>query len=307
MTAKTREVIKFILKLISNKTMFLFWLFVRLLVSLIPLYTIYLFSRLVNLLITFAPVQQVSNIVLIFAVMFFAENFFKHKANIKLQEIFSNTEFSIHRFLTIGLRTKNKDLRHEAIQSIRNFAEAVRHTLEILRQPGLDSIVSLLITPVILFFIRPLYFWIVIPYIIIYYLFDCYTTRRYTKFKDVQNARVEAYYAKLQDSNNITEEEKKFNHAHNALCKWSFLEWFNLSNISLFFYLTIIILTLISIVKGHRPVSDIVMVRGYLVLIDANLLSLSVVKDRLTDTRVALDRLSRSKKFLSIDLSDLMR
>lgn len=307
MTNETRELIKFILKLISDKTSFIFWFFIRFLSAFFPLFSIYLFSQTIKLIEQNASFQRILTLCIFILFILTIDNFTRIFSIAKLQFIFSNTEFNIHRFFMIGLHSKDKNIRHEAIQSIRNFAESVRTTLEIIRQPGMDSLVSLLTIPCILFFLDFRVFVLHLAYIITYYWVDFYTTERYAKLKDVQNLKTERYYGKFQETNDVALEEKRFSFQFKKICVWYFKEWFSLQSIAVTFYSIILFYLVFSVSLGLKNISSLVLIMGYITQTQTHLNSFSGVKDRLTDVKVALARLSKSKKALNIDISDLMR
>jgi len=307
MTNQTRELIKFILKLISDKTSFVFWFFVRFVSTFLPLFSVYLFSQTIELIENQASFNSILILCSFILFIHTIDNFSRILSIAKLQDIFSNTEFNIHRFFMIGLHSKDKNVRHEAIQSIRNFAESVRITLQMLRQPGIDSIVSLVVIPCILFLIDFRVFIIHLAYVITYYCLDFYTTEKYARLKNVQNLRTERYYGKFQETNDVTLEEKRYGVQHTKICNWYFKEWFSLQSIAVTFYSIILFYLVYSVSIGAKSISSLVLIMGYITQTQKHLNSFSEVKDRLADVKVALDRLSKSKKALNIDISDLMR
>jgi ABC-type multidrug transport system fused ATPase/permease subunit len=307
MINQNRELIKFILKLISNKTSFVLWFFVRFISAFLPLLSIYLYSQTINLIENKSDFSSIIFLCLFILFIHTLDNFTRLLSISKLQNIFSNTEFNIHRFFMIGLRSKDKNIRHEAIQSIRNFAESVRLTLQMLRQPGVDSIVSLLVIPCILFLLDFRVFIIYIAYVVTYSWIDFHTTEKYSKLKNVQNLRTERYYGKFQETNDVVLEEKRYALQFKKLCVWYFKEWFSLQSIAVTFYSIILFYLVFSVSIGVKSISSLILIMGYITQTQKHLNSFSNVKDRLADVRVALIRLSKSKKALNIDISDLVR
>jgi hypothetical protein len=94
--------------------------------------------------------------------------------------------------MILGLDTQSKSDRHASIQAIRNFGEAVRGTLELIRQPGIDSFVSMITIPLILLFIDFRAFILEIAYILIYFFADLYTTHIITnqRFSGCQDRKL---------------------------------------------------------------------------------------------------------------------
>ncbi len=305
MTRETRNIIKFILKLIKNKNAFFFWFFVRFISALLPLLTIYLFSRIIKLLENHAGIESIVQLVLVIFLIRIFDNFSRLISIYKLEYLIKDTEFSIHNLLLAGYRAKNKEQRHQTIQAVRNFSEAVRTTFNILRQPGIDGFVSFVSIPIILLFLDFRIFIIEIAYITIYYFADIYTTERYTRFRDIQNKKTEVYFAKLQDNNNVKKEKNAFFRQFIKLCNWGFVEWFTIQNVAVIFYSLILFLLAHSVSQGQKQISDLVLVMGYVASTQAFLNNISSIKDRLADTRVALERLASSRKSLHFNLSDL--
>ena len=306
MTRETREVLRFILKLLNNKKVFFFWSFVRLLSALFPLLSIYLYSRVIRLLEQGRPFSELSLQLLIILSVFIIDNLLRLLSVFNLEFLISNFQFYVHDYLISGLKIRKKAARHEAIQSIRNFSEAVRVALELFRQPGIDSLVSLVVAPAILFFLDFKVFVLEFAYLLVYYFTDVFTTERYAVLRNTLNLRVEDYYAKLQDSNDVDHESRQFTKQFRQLCNWGFFEWFSLQNIAVFFYSLILFYLAHSIFSGAKTVSQLVLIMGYVGSTQVYLNNLSTVKDRLTDTRVALVRLARSRSVLSVDISDLI-
>ncbi|MFA6250543.1 MAG: hypothetical protein WC686_03515 [Candidatus Shapirobacteria bacterium] len=307
MTQETREVIRFILKLLNNKKEFVFWFAVRFVSALFPLFSIYLFSRTIRIIESNSSLDQIYPLIAIIFLIFTIDNTTRILSVFKLDYLISNFQFYVHDFLITDLKTRDKAIRHEAIQAIRNFSEAVRVTFELFRQPGIDSLVSLMITPVILFFLDFKVFALEVAYILIYYFIDTFTTERYARLKNAHNLRVEDYYAKLQDSNDILKEERQFTKHYQHLCNWGIVEWFSLQTVAVTFYSFILLYLAINVIRGDKSISDLVLIIGYVASTQIFLNNLSTVKDRLTDTKVALSRLARSRSVISVDISDLIR
>jgi ABC-type multidrug transport system fused ATPase/permease subunit len=304
MNRDTREIVRLILKFIEHKPSFFFWTFVRFVSALFPMLSIYLFSLVIKYLDNQTSFSQLIQLILIIIIVFILDNFTRLLSIYCLQDLISQTEFGIHRLLTVNLRSPDKKVRHKTIQAIRNLGEAVRTTLEIIRQPGIDSFVSLIAIPSILLFLDFKVFILEVAYVLVYYFTDVFTTERYSSLKDIQNQRTEVYYAKLQESNEIESESKTYTRHFKDLCRWGFVEWFSLQNIAVSFYTLILFYLASEFYHGSKQISDLVLIMGYISSTQVFLNSLSTVKDRLADTKVALRRLAKNP-LLSVDFSDL--
>lgn len=306
MIKKTKITLFLIFKIISNKSRFLFWFFVRFISSLLPLLTIYLYSQVVGNIEHKTKLESILTLVLIIFIVRIVDNFFRLRSICKLEECISNIGFDIHNFFIKDLKTENKEERHQSVQAIRNFSDASSLTLMLFRQPGIDSIVSLIIIPIVLFFVDKNIFILEFTYISIYLLIDYYTTQRYVKLRDIQNTKVENYFAKLQETNDIDLEQKTFTRHFTRLSNWSFLEWFSIQNSAVFFYSLILAYCILSIDSGSKEISDLVLVMGYVSSTQTHLNSLSEIKDNLANMNVAIDHLARNKNISVIDLDDLI-
>lgn len=303
----TTQLIWLIVRLIKTKNLFFFWFFVRFISTFFPLISIYLFSYTIKQIEEGIDLKQITLTFVLILTVFILDNFTRLISIHKLAYIISNTEFGIHQFFLINVSTKDKKVHHKVVQTVRNFSEAVRNTLEIIRQPGIDSLISLFTIPILLFFLDFRVFVLSLAYIAIYFFTDQYTTEKYIQKKDIQNAKTEIYYAKLQDSNHVIDEERQYGHQFHKLCRWGFIEWFSLQNIAVIFYSIILFFLAYTSTSEVRHISDIILIMGYIASIQIHLNSFSTIIDRLADTKVALTRLINCKDCLSIDLSDLVR
>ena len=234
------------------------------------------------------------------------DNLARLRSIFKLEKIISNIQFELYNFLIRGLRTKIKEELLKSLESIRNFSNAVVITLQLIRQPGIDSIVSLIFIPGILFFLDFRIFVIVIAYIAIYYLTDHYTTQHYAHLKNTQNLKTENYYAKLEVSNKTRLVEREYSRQFKKFCDWNFFEWFVLQNIAVIFYSLVLLLLVFSVINHDKDIADVVLIIGYINSTHAFLNSFSDIKDKLTDTKVALARLARSPHIAAVRLKDLV-
>jgi len=306
MDRRSYRVISFILQLATNKGSFFFWLFVRFVSAILPLITIYQFSQVINLL-----ESKTSFITILWALVWIfivriVDNFLRLRSITKLEYEISAISFDIHNFFLTDLKTSDKSERHEIVQSIRNFADASSVTLNLIKQPGIDSLVSLALIPIILFFLDFKVFVLNFAYIFIYYAIDYYTTQHYAHLKNILNTHTETYYAKLQDSNDFDLEQKSWGRHFQRITNWSHVEWSLLQNTAVIFY-SIIFLYLIYIVSiGAKQMSDLVLIMGYVVQTQVLLNSISSIKDSLTDMLVGLERLAKNTTVSAVDLDDLI-
>jgi len=306
MIKKTKITLFLIFKIIQNKTRFLFWFFVRFISSLFPLLAIYLYSRVVSNIENKVALDSVIFLVLIILLVRIIDNFLRLKSLNKLDECISDIGFNIHNYFIKDLRATNKEERHQCVQAIRNFSDASSLTLMLFRQPGIDSVVSLITIPLILFFVDSRIFVLEIVYIMVYLILDYYTTQRYVVLRDVQNTKIENYYAKLQESNDVDLEQKTYTRHFARLSNWNFLEWFLIQNSAVFFYCLILGYTIISIYTGVKQISDLVLIIGYVASTQTYLNSFSEIKDNRANMTVAIDHLARNKNISVIDLDDLV-
>jgi ABC-type multidrug transport system fused ATPase/permease subunit len=306
MFKKTKLTLFLIFKIIQDKPRFIFWFFVRFISSLLPLFTIYLYSKTISSIENKIDFSSLFFLVLIILLVRLVDNFLRLRSLYKLDECISNISFNIHNFFTQDLRPETKVERHQSIQAIRNFADASSLTLMLFRQPGIDSIVSLITIPVIFWFVDARIFVLEIAYITVYMIVDYYTTQKYVKLKDTHNSKVEDYYAKLQESNDTELEQKTFTRHFTRLSNWNFIEWFILQNSAVFFYCLILGYSIIAVYSGYKQISDIVLIMGYVASTQAYLNSFSEIKDSLADMTVAVDHLAKNKSISVIDLDDLV-
>lgn len=306
MDHRSYRVISFILQLATNKSSFFFWLFVRFVSAILPLITIYQFSQVIKLL-----ESNISFITILWALIWIfivriLDNYLRLRSITKLEYEISAISFDIHNFFLSDLKAETKSERHEIVQSIRNFADASSVTLNLIKQPGIDSIVSLALIPPILFFLDFQIFILNFAYIFIYYAIDYYTTQHYANLKDILNTHTEAYYAKLQDSNDFDLEQKSWGRHFQRLANWGFAEWSYLQNTAVIFYSIILLYLIYTVTIGQKQVSDLVLIIGYVTQTQVLLNSISNIKDSLTDMLVGLERLAKNQTVSAVDLDDLI-
>jgi len=306
MSKKTRQVIKLIFQIIEDKTTFLFWIGVRLLSAFLPLITIYLFSKIINLIEIKANLSIILSFILTIFIIRIIDNFTRIKSITRLDACIVNITFNIQNFFIKGIKTENKLQRFESVQAIRNFSDSTAQTLILFRQPGIDSIISLISIPIILFIVDFRVFVLVISYIIIYYFIDHYTTQRYINLKDIQNTKTEVYYAKFQETDDVDLEQKTFSRHFSRLANWSFTEWFTLQNTAVIFYTLTFLYLIFSISNGTKLISDLVLIMSYINATQANLNSFSSIKDGFADTSVAINHLVENKFITAINFDDLV-
>jgi ABC-type multidrug transport system fused ATPase/permease subunit len=303
-TRETREAIKYIYRLIYEKNQFIFWFFIRIISVLIPPLSVYLFSQIIRCLETNCSPNRAYFLVFITFISYLVDNFLRLLSVHKLQYLIYKTESHIQKFFTQDLQLQDKKKRHQAIQTIRNFSDATRLTMEVINQPGIDGFVSLFYLPTLVFFLDFRVFILQIAYILVYFFTDEYTTGLYAAIKEDQNKKIENYYGKLQSSNDISLESSQLLKQYHRLCAHGFWEWFSLQNTAVVFFSLVLTYLVYSVVVGNKQISDIFLLTSYLVSTQVFLNSISLVKDRLADTKVAIFRLSKNKT-TSVDFDDL--
>jgi len=306
MLKKTKFTIFLVFKIIQNKPRFLFWLFVRFFSALLPLLTIYLFSKIISGVETKAIFSSIFFLVLLTLIVRILDNYTRLKSIFKLDECISDINFDIHNFFSKDLQAETKEDRHQSIQAIRNFADASSITLSLFRQPGVDSLVSLFMIPAILFFVDFKVFVLEIAYILVYMIIDYYTTQNYVRFRDIQNTKIETYYGKFQESNDVDLEQKTFTRHFTRLSNWNFIEWTLLQNSAVVFYIIILAYCILATTTGYKHISDVVLIMGYVTSTQTFLNSFSDIKDSLANMTVAVDHLAKNKSISVIDLDDLV-
>lgn len=306
MSRETRKVFKFVLKVISDRTGFFFWIFIRFISAILPLITIYLYSLVVKQLeLKLALSSVVLTVIITFGVRLL-DNYLRLLSISKLDKAISNIAFDIHNYFLSDLASENKEDRHAAVQAVRNFSEASSVTLNLIKQPGIDSVVSFLFIPFILLSQDFPSFIITMAYVAIYGVVDLYTTQRYSELKDIQNSKTEAYFAKVQDSNDFDLEQTSYTRHYNRLCKWTFIEWSALQNSAVFFYCLNLLYLVYAVYTNKKDISDLVLIMGYVTQTQTFLNSFSDIKDSLADMKVGLKHLAKNGDISTIDLDDLI-
>lgn len=306
MNKKTKKIIKLMWQIIENKKRFLFWFTVRFFSVFLPLLTIYLFSKVINLVEIKADFSSIFFLILVTLAIKIIDNFTRLRSVTKLDECISDIGFDIHNYFIKDLKSETKLERNESIQAIRNFSDATALTLKLLRQPGIDSIISLITIPFIMLSVDARISILEVVYIIVYFVIDYYTTQRYIILKDFQNTKVESYYAKFQETNDIDLEQRTFSRHYTRLSNWFFTEWFTLQNTAVFFYILIFVYLIISVYTGTKLISDLILVMTYVTSTQTYLNSASEVKDSLADVDVAVNHLAKNKAISVIDFDDLV-
>lgn len=306
MSKKTFKVIKLVFQIIEKKQRFLFWIGVRFISTFLPLITIYLFSKTINLIEIKSDFSTIFFSILIILIVRIVDNFARIKSVTKLDECISDISFDIHNYFINDLKPETKLERHESIQTIRNFADATSWTLRLFRQPGIDSIISLISIPLIILFVDFKVFILEIGYVIVYYFIDYYTTQHYVNFKDIQNTKTESYYAKLHETNDVDLEQKTFSRHFSRLTNWCFTEWFTLQNTAVVFYTLIFSYLVLSVSSGSKMISDLVLIMTYVGSTQTYLNSFSEIKDSTADVSVAINHLAKNKSITAIDFDDLV-
>ncbi len=305
MIKKTRFAISLVFKIIQNKKRFFFWLTIRLFSALLPLLSTYLFSKVIADIENKTVFSSIFFLILLILIVRIIDNISRLRSIFKLDECISDIGFDIHNYFVKDLAAETKEERHKSIQAIRNFADAANVTLSLFRQPGIDSLVSLLIIPVILFFVDFKVFVLEISYILVYMVIDHYTTQKYSQYRSLQNTKIENYYGKLQETNDMELEQKTFTRHFTRLSNWNFIEWSLLQNTAVFFYTLILAYCIIAVFSGYKQISDVVLIMGYIVSTQSFLNSFSDIKDSLTNTTVAVEHLAKNKSIAVLDFNDL--
>ncbi|MEI8067881.1 MAG: hypothetical protein WCG91_02965 [Candidatus Shapirobacteria bacterium] len=306
MISRTINSINFVFKHTTQKGQLFFWLFIRFLSAILPLITIYQFSHLIKLLeIKTELIVLFYYLLWIFAVRLL-DNFLRIRSTTKLDFLISNLSFEIHNYFLIDFKPENKEDRHGSIQAIRNFADATIKTLTLFKQPGIDSIVSILFIPIALFFIDFKSFVIIVAYISIYLLINFFTSQRYKDLRDFQNTKTEAYFAKLQDSDDVDLEQNTYTRHFKRMTNWNFVEWFALQNTAVFFYSIFLLYQIYQVVNGTSDISDVVLVIGYVTQTQMFLNSFTDIWYSLGDMYVALKHLAKNESVSVLSLDEFI-
>jgi hypothetical protein len=306
MKPRTNKVIAFIYKVVNNKSHFFFWLFVRFISAIFPLITIYQFSNIIKLIENKQSSTSIFNAIVAIFIIRLIDNFLRLKSVTRLEHEIANISFDIHNFFLSSLKTDTKEERHAAVQAVRNFADASSGTLNLIKQPGIDSLVSFILIPIILYALDFHTFVLTVAYIIIYFFTDYYCTQHYARLKDILNYKTESYFAKLQESEDFDLEQKAWSRHFFRLSKWGFTEWSLLQNLSVFFYSAIFIYLVALTTNGDRQLSDVVLIMGYVTQTQVFLNSFSSINDSLTDMLVGLERLAANNFVSALSLEDLI-
>jgi len=283
-----------------------FWIFIRFISAILPLITIYQFSHLIKLVENKSDLRTLFLYLLSILAIRLLDNILRLRSTTRLDFLLSNLSFEIHDFFLINFKPVSKEDRHASIQAIRNFADATNRTLTIFKQPGLDSLVSVLFIPVALLFIDIRSFVLIITYIVVYSLINFYTRQRYKQLRDFQNTKTEDYYAKLQDSNDVDLEQATYTRHLHRLTNWNFIEWFLLQNTAVFFYSLFLLYEIYLIFTGTNQVSDLVLIMGYVTQTQDFLNSFTDITQGLGDMVVALNHLAKNQFISVLNLDDLV-
>lgn len=301
----TIKSINFISKISTQKGELVFWLIVRFLSAILPLVTIYQFSHLIKLIETKSDFNTLLIYLLFIFIIRFLDNLLRLRSTTKLDYLISNLSSDIHNFFLIDFNPTSKEDRHASIQAIRNFADSTIKTLSVIKQPGIDSVVSVLFIPVALYLVDIRSFVLIVTYISVYSIVNFYTSQRYRQLRDFQNTKTEAYYAKLQESNDIDLEQATYNRHFNRLSNWSFVEWFLLQNTAVAFYSLFLLYQLYLVYSGSIQVSDLVLVMGYVGQTQVFLNSFTDIISGLGDMSVAFKHLAKNEFISVLGLEDL--
>lgn len=306
MNRRSRQVISFLFRISKNNYPFFFWLFIRFISAILPLVALYQFAGVIHQLETHQTIDSVLISILWILVNRLLDNILRLKSVTRLEYEIACISSDIHNYFLSDLKTESKEERHAAVQAIRNFSEAASITLNLIKQPGIDGLVSIIFIPVIIFTLDFHIFILLITYILIYYFIDYYTTQHYARLKDTVNNKVENYYAKLQDSSDFDLEQKTWNRHLNRLCHWGETEWALLQNLSVIFYISVFLYLITLTIDGSRQLSNVVLIMSYVSQTQVFLNNFSNIQDSLTDMLVGLERLAQNKSVSAISLEDLI-
>ena len=306
MNRRSRKVISFLFHITRNNHPFFFWLFVRFVSAILPLVALYQFAGVIHLLETHQPVNSILISILWILVNRLLDNILRIKSVTRLNYEIAHISSDIHNYFLSDLKSESKEERHAAVQAIRNFSDAASITLNLIKQPGIDGLVSIIFIPIVIFTLDFHIFILLVAYIFIYYFVDYYTTQRYARLKDIVNNKTENYYAKLQDSNDFDLEQTTWNRHFNRLCHWGETEWSLLQNLSVFFYIAIFLYLVTLTISGDRQLSNVVLVMSYVSQTQVFLNNFSDIQDSLTDMIVGLERLAQNKSVSAVSLEDLI-
>ncbi|HPJ17346.1 MAG TPA: hypothetical protein PK639_03940 [Candidatus Woesebacteria bacterium] len=306
MPVKTLHSVKFVLKIANNTGSLFFWLFVRFLSAILPLVTIYQFSHIIKLLEQKTDFKTLA--IYLFFIFFvrFLDNLLRIRSTTMLDYLISNLSFDVHNYFLINFNPETKEERHASIQAIRNFADATIKTLTLIKQPGIDSLVSLMFIPLALLFVDFPDFVLIIVYILVYSLINFYTSQRYRELRDFQNTKTESYYAKLQESNDIDLEQSTYTRHFLRLTNWNYVEWFVLQNSAVFFYSLFLFYQIYLVYTNQSHISDLVLIMGYVTQTQTFLNSFTDIFYGLGDMFVALKHLAKNQAVSAVDLEDLI-
>lgn len=306
MHRSARRVFNFILGIIANRTPLFFWTGVRLFSATLPLLTIYLYSLIIKKLEVRASLSELVFTLAFILFVRILDNYLRLLSISKLEYLISNLSFDIHNFFLKDISSDSRDDRHLAVQAIRNFSDASSTTLNLIKQPGIDSFVSLFFIPLILFFVDFPSFVITFAYIFTYFFIDYYTTQRYSELKDIQNSKTEAYFSKLQDSNDFDLEEISYSRHFRRFTHWTFVEWSFLQNASVIFYVLTLAYLVYGVLAGQKDIAALVLIMGYVSQTQTHLNAFSQITDSFTDMHVGLRHLAKNKAITTLDLDDLI-
>jgi ABC-type multidrug transport system fused ATPase/permease subunit len=305
MHSATRKAFKFLLKIIHDRSALIFWTLIRFISAIFPLITIYLYSRIVKLLEIQASLSVILITLLLILLSRLVDNYLRLLSISQLEYLISNLSMDIHNFFLLDHQSATKAERSVTIQAVRNFSDAAATTLNLIKQPGIDSLVSLIFIPLILFVIDFPAFVITFAYILSYYFIDYFTTQRYSHLRDIQNSKTEAYYAKMQADNDFDLEQNSYNRHFRRITQWSFKEWNFLQGASVIFYFLVLVYLVFAVLRGEKDISDLVLVMGYVTQTQTYLNAFSNIKDSFTDMNIGLRHLADDKTISTIDLDDL--
>ena len=267
--------------------------------------TIYQFSHIIKLIETKTDLRTLFFYLILIFLVRIVDNYLRILSTFKLDFLISNLSFDIHNFFLINFNPLQKEDRHLSIQAIRNFTDATVQTLTVFKQPGIDSIVSTIFIPTALFFIDFKAFVLIVAYITIYLLINIFTNQRYKELRDFQNTKTEAYFAKIQETNDVELEQSTFTRHFKRFTNWNFIEWFTLQNTAVFFYSLFLLYQIYQVISGTSHISDLVLVMGYVTQTQTFLNSFTDISLGLGDMYIALKHLAKNEFISVVNFEDL--
>jgi ABC-type multidrug transport system fused ATPase/permease subunit len=272
--------------------MFLLWGIVLAISALAPLVNIYLVSELID---NIAANPSITKLIIWILVGIFSVDFFDNTLRLlsktRLSKICAAIEFETQVFLFKIIKPKNAS-KEKIYKAVENLTSALSNLLYYMQENGISALTRFIAIPVILFGIDIKIFLAEILYIILYFIIDLITTKKYQKKVDRVNKRLEDYFEGVLQNHS----DPPKNPLLKAISKredFSFWEWNFLQHISRYMYFLTIVISIFEIVNGRAEIGIILLYTGYMSQIHGVLNQLSGLFDRLTEVSISLQRISR--------------